>query len=48
MAVAPRKLVDDWIDVFNLAGVLQLERLAPAQSCRLAAVTSLLEAAPAD
>ncbi|MEA5412159.1 hypothetical protein VB737_10320 [Synechococcus sp. BA-120 BA3] len=47
MAVAPRKLVDDWIDVFNLAGV-QLERLAPAQSCRLAAVTSLLEAAPAD
>jgi Tfp pilus assembly PilM family ATPase len=47
MAVAPRKLVDDWIDVFNLAGV-QLERLAPAQSCRLAAVTSLLEAAPED
>jgi hypothetical protein len=47
MAVAPRKLVDDWIDVFNLAGV-QLERLAPAQSCRLAAVTSLLEVAPED
>ncbi len=47
MAVAPRKLVDDWIDVFNLAGV-QLERLAPAQSCRLAAVSSLLEAAPED
>ncbi len=47
MAVAPRKLVDDWIDVFNLAGV-QIERLAPAQSCRLAAVTSLLEAAPED
>ncbi len=47
MAVAPRKLVDDWIDVFNLAGV-QLERLAPAQSCRLAAVSSLLEAAPPD
>jgi len=47
MAVASRKLVDDWIDVFNLAGV-QLERLAPAQSCRLAAVTSLLEAAPVD
>jgi len=47
MAVAPRKLVDDWIDVFNLAGV-QLERLAPAQSCRLAALSFLLEAAPPD
>ena len=45
LAVAPRKLVDDWIDVFNLAGV-QLERLAPAQSCRLAAVASLLEVSP--
>jgi Tfp pilus assembly PilM family ATPase len=42
LAVASRKLVDDWIEVFNLAGA-QLERLAPAQSCRLAAVNALLE-----
>ena len=47
VAVAPRKLVEDWIDVFNLAGA-QLERLAPAQSCRLAAVNALLELAPGD
>ncbi|MCT0208776.1 hypothetical protein KQ305_13800 [Synechococcus sp. CS-1332] len=47
LAVASRKLVEDWIDVFNLAGA-QLERLAPPQSCRLAAVNALLEVAPGD
>lgn len=47
LAVASRKLVDDWIEVFNLAGA-QLERLAPAQSCRLAAVNALLEHAAED
>jgi hypothetical protein len=45
--VTPRKLVDDWIEVFTLAGA-KLDRLAPAQSCRLAAVSALLEGAPAD
>jgi Tfp pilus assembly PilM family ATPase len=45
LAVSPRQVVDDWIDVFSLAGA-QLERLSPAQSCRLAAVSSLLEGAP--
>jgi Tfp pilus assembly PilM family ATPase len=45
LAVAAKQLVDDWIEVFNLAGA-QLERLAPAQSCRLAAVDTLLEMAP--
>lgn len=38
-------LVDAWVDVFNLAGV-QLERLAPAQSCQMAALTPLLQQAP--
>ncbi|MCP9833964.1 hypothetical protein KBY95_06490 [Cyanobium sp. Aljojuca 7A6] len=47
LAVASKKLVDDWIEVFNLAGA-QLERLAPAQSCRLAAVNALLEHAAED
>jgi Tfp pilus assembly PilM family ATPase len=47
LAVTPRKLVDDWIEVFTLAGA-KLDRLAPAQSCRLAAVSALLEGAPAD
>ncbi len=47
LAVASRKLVEDWIDVFNLAGA-QLERLAPPQSCRLAAVSALLAQAPDD
>jgi Tfp pilus assembly PilM family ATPase len=41
LAASPRRLVDDWIEVFNLAGA-QLERLAPAQSCRLAAISDLL------
>lgn len=47
LAAAPKALVDGWIDVFSLAGV-QLERLAPAQSCQLAAIASLLEDAPDD
>ncbi|MDM7952351.1 MAG: hypothetical protein QUV07_03920 [Cyanobium sp. CZS 25K] len=47
LAVASRKLVEDWIDVFNLAGV-QLERLSPAPSCRLAALNTLLALAPED
>jgi hypothetical protein len=47
LAVASRALVEDWIQVFNLAGA-QLERLAPAQSCRLAAIQSLLDQAPDD
>lgn len=34
MAASPRRVVDDWIQVFNLAGA-QLERLAPAQTCEL-------------
>jgi Tfp pilus assembly PilM family ATPase len=42
LAAAPKALVDGWIDVFSLAGV-QLERLAPAQTCQLAAITSLLD-----
>jgi Tfp pilus assembly PilM family ATPase len=47
LAAAPKPLVDAWIDVFSLAGV-QLERLAPAQSCQLAAIASLMAATPAD
>ena len=45
LGAAPRTLVDEWIDVFNIAGV-QLERLAPAQSCQLVALTPLLRKAP--
>ncbi len=47
LAVASKKLVEDWIEVFSLAGA-QLERLAPAQSCRLAAVNAVLDRAPED
>jgi Tfp pilus assembly PilM family ATPase len=47
LAVAPKRLVQGWIDVFALAGV-QLERLAPAQSCQLCAIAGLLQDAPAD
>ncbi len=47
LAVASRKLVEDWIEVFSLAGA-QLERLAAAQSCRLAAVNAVLDRAPED
>ncbi|MEB3321465.1 MAG: hypothetical protein VKI81_01425 [Synechococcaceae cyanobacterium] len=41
-AATPRALVEDWIQVFNLAGV-RLERLAPAQACRLAALQGVLD-----
>jgi Tfp pilus assembly PilM family ATPase len=47
LAAAPKSLVDGWIEVFSLAGV-QLERLAPAQSCQLAAIAGLLEDSPTD
>ena len=46
LAAAPRSLVQDWIDVFNLAGV-NLDRLAPAQTCQIAALSGVLAAAPA-
>jgi hypothetical protein len=45
LTAAPRSLVSDWIDVFNLAGV-SLDRLAPAQTCQFAALSGLLAAAP--
>jgi hypothetical protein len=38
---APTQLVDDWIDVFTMAGV-HLDRLAPAQICQLAPLRDLL------
>ena len=41
MAASPRSLVDAWIQVFTQAGV-QLERLAPAQSCEFLALRPLL------
>jgi Tfp pilus assembly PilM family ATPase len=47
LAVAPKRLVEGWIEVFALAGA-QLERLAPAQSCQLCAIAGLLQGAPAD
>ncbi len=47
LAAAPKPLVDGWIDVFSLAGV-QLERLAPAQSCQLAAIAPLMADTSAD
>ena len=47
LAASPKVLVDAWVDVFTMAGV-QLERLAPAQSCQLAALADLMEDAPAD
>lgn len=37
MVASQRRIVDDWIEVFRLAGV-KLERLAPAQGCLLAAL----------
>ena len=45
LGASSKALVDEWIDVFNIAGV-QLERLAPAQSCQLVALTPLLGKAP--
>ncbi len=47
MVASPRKLVDGWIEVFSLAGA-KLDRLAPAQSCLLAALADELESAPPD
>lgn len=45
LSAAPRSLVEAWIEVFNLAGA-RLDRLAPAQSCQLAALHPLLDRAP--
>jgi hypothetical protein len=45
LGASPRRLVEAWIEVFNLAGA-QLERLAPAQSCQLVALQPLLRLAP--
>jgi Tfp pilus assembly PilM family ATPase len=47
LAATPKRLVQGWMDVFSLAGV-QLERLAPAQSCQLCAIAGLLRQIPAD
>ncbi len=47
LAATPKAVVNGWIDVFSLAGV-QLERLAPAQSCQLAAIATLLADAPSE
>ncbi|MEB3199717.1 MAG: hypothetical protein VKK62_04200 [Synechococcaceae cyanobacterium] len=47
LAASPRRLVEGWIEVFNFAGA-QLERLAPAQSCQLAALEGVLQACPED
>jgi Tfp pilus assembly PilM family ATPase len=47
LAVAPRVLVNAWIEVFNLAGA-QLDRLAPAQSCQLLALQAHMAGAPTD
>jgi hypothetical protein len=41
VALTPRRLVEAWIEVFNFAGA-QLERLASAQSCQLAALQGVL------
>ena len=41
VAATPRKLVKAWEEVFELAGV-RLDRLAPAQTCLLAGLTSEL------
>jgi Tfp pilus assembly PilM family ATPase len=43
VAASPRPLVDAWIEVFNHAGV-QLERLAPAQSCEFLGLRCHLDA----
>lgn len=37
VVAAPRRLVDSWVEVFELAGV-QLQRLLPAQACEWAAL----------
>ena len=45
VVASPRKLVDGWIEVFSLAGA-KLDRLAPAQSCLMAALADELAEAP--
>ncbi len=47
LAATPRALLESWIQVFNMAGV-RLDRLAPSQSCQLAAVDPLLAGASSD
>lgn len=47
MAATKREVVDGWIEVFDQAG-LSLDRLAPPQSCRLAALRGDLERTPPD
>ena len=41
VALTPRRLVEAWVEVFNIAGA-RLERLASAQSCQLAALHAVL------
>lgn len=45
LAAVPRKVVDRWVEVFNIAGA-QLDRLAAPQSCQLAALEELLHDSP--
>ncbi|MEB3155821.1 MAG: hypothetical protein VKO26_00085 [Cyanobacteriota bacterium] len=45
LAATSRQVVDGWVEVFDQAG-LNLERLAPPQSCRLAALGDELAAVP--
>lgn len=47
LAATPRSLLEAWIQVFNMAGV-RLDRLAPSQTCQMAAIHPLLEAAASD
>ena len=41
VALTPRRLVEAWVEVFNIAGA-RLERLASAQSCQLVALQAVL------
>jgi hypothetical protein len=43
LAAISRQVLNDWLQVFDNAGI-QLDRLAPAQSCRLAAMREILAA----
>jgi len=45
LAATSRQVVEGWIEVFDQAG-LNLDRLAPPQSCRLAALRDQLAAVP--
>ncbi len=47
LAATTLEVVEAWIEVFDQAGV-NLDRLAPPQSCRLAALRGQLAASPAD